>query len=263
MVRFRVGPGHGRTVITAGAHSWSVNLDRRRRGTAKVYVHGTRGPLTFTVASRDKTRPPRGGLRRARTGRAVHLMTGRFVDRAGAPDPDLACLRRPRKVAITDAGWSSSVARWAHNPEVAGSHPAPATRETAGQRPINQLVEWASDVSVTDPLPRLAAKIIVCGSASCLARPGQGARRLRHPERPPGPTSQESPARGPVTAPAGCKPPTEQGWSTGYRTLTGVSRGSPREGPTVTRRDVTGSKRSPRGRFGLGGARLSRPMTTR
>ena len=26
-----------------------------------------------------------------------------------------------------DAGWSSSVARWAHNPEVAGSNPVPAT----------------------------------------------------------------------------------------------------------------------------------------
>ena len=32
-----------------------------------------------------------------------------------------------RKVALSDAGWSSSVARWAHNPEVAGSNPAPAT----------------------------------------------------------------------------------------------------------------------------------------
>ena len=31
----------------------------------------------------------------------------------------------------TDAGWSSSVARWAHNPEVAGSNPAPATSEKA------------------------------------------------------------------------------------------------------------------------------------
>src|SRR5438874_3075601 len=28
---------------------------------------------------------------------------------------------------ITDAGWSSSVARWAHNPEVTGSNPVPAT----------------------------------------------------------------------------------------------------------------------------------------
>ena len=27
----------------------------------------------------------------------------------------------------TDAGWSSPVARWAHNPKVAGSNPAPAT----------------------------------------------------------------------------------------------------------------------------------------
>src|SRR5689334_22963361 len=30
---------------------------------------------------------------------------------------------------FTDAGWSSSVARWAHNPEVAGSNPAPATKK--------------------------------------------------------------------------------------------------------------------------------------
>lgn len=27
-----------------------------------------------------------------------------------------------------DAGWSSSVAHWAHNPEVGGSNPPPATR---------------------------------------------------------------------------------------------------------------------------------------
>ena len=27
----------------------------------------------------------------------------------------------------TDAGWSSPVARWAHNPKVAGSNPVPAT----------------------------------------------------------------------------------------------------------------------------------------
>ena len=28
---------------------------------------------------------------------------------------------------LIDAGWSSPVARWAHNPKVAGSNPAPAT----------------------------------------------------------------------------------------------------------------------------------------
>ena len=31
------------------------------------------------------------------------------------------------KITSTGAGWSSSVARWAHNPEVVGSNPAPAT----------------------------------------------------------------------------------------------------------------------------------------
>ena len=32
----------------------------------------------------------------------------------------------------SDAGWSSSVARWAHNPEVVGSNPAPATNSKIG-----------------------------------------------------------------------------------------------------------------------------------
>jgi hypothetical protein len=30
-------------------------------------------------------------------------------------------------LVTADAGWSSSVARWAHNPEVTGSNPVPAT----------------------------------------------------------------------------------------------------------------------------------------
>ncbi len=33
-----------------------------------------------------------------------------------------------RILMSADAGWSSSVARWAHNPEVAGSNPVPATQ---------------------------------------------------------------------------------------------------------------------------------------
>ena len=41
--------------------------------------------------------------------------------------PICSGLIRCRNVGFTDAGWSSSVARWAHNPEVAGSNPAPAT----------------------------------------------------------------------------------------------------------------------------------------
>src|SRR4029078_2372713 len=47
--------------------------------------------------------------------------------RARQDRPDLDTRHRPGNVAFTDAGWSSSVARWAHNPEVAGSNPAPAT----------------------------------------------------------------------------------------------------------------------------------------
>ena len=40
-------------------------------------------------------------------------------------------------VPTSDAGWSSPVARWAHNPKVAGSNPAPATKFPLG----NELVE--------------------------------------------------------------------------------------------------------------------------
>ena len=39
-------------------------------------------------------------------------------------------LPSPRRLPIIprpDAGWSSLVARWAHNPKVVGSNPAPAT----------------------------------------------------------------------------------------------------------------------------------------
>src|SRR4051812_41848830 len=38
--------------------------------------------------------------------------------------------------AASDAGWSSQVARRAHNPEVAGSNPAPATRKAPETGPF-------------------------------------------------------------------------------------------------------------------------------
>ncbi len=41
--------------------------------------------------------------------------------------PGVTGLCRCAKLDIRAAGWSSSVARWAHNPEVAGSNPVPAT----------------------------------------------------------------------------------------------------------------------------------------
>ena len=39
----------------------------------------------------------------------------------------VAWVRFPSPAPVYDAGWSSQVARRAHNPEVAGSNPAPAT----------------------------------------------------------------------------------------------------------------------------------------
>ena len=53
--------------------------------------------------------------------------------RVWRPSSRLLCLTSVKsggKVLTTDAGWSSSVARRAHNPEVAGSNPVPATRKT-------------------------------------------------------------------------------------------------------------------------------------
>src|SRR3954452_5093866 len=38
--------------------------------------------------------------------------------------------------AASDAGWSSQVARRAHNPEVAGSNPAPATKKAPETGPF-------------------------------------------------------------------------------------------------------------------------------
>src|SRR6185437_15924257 len=60
--------------------------------------------------------------------------------REGYALPPSASATRPRRPADLlwspgvhtvkehDAGWSSSVARWAHNPEVEGSNPSPATK---------------------------------------------------------------------------------------------------------------------------------------
>src|SRR5213592_637358 len=58
--------------------------------------------------------------------------------RGSSPGLVLICLggRGPIQLVHADAGWSSSVARWAHNPEVAGSNPAPATKFAVRQMHI-------------------------------------------------------------------------------------------------------------------------------
>src|ERR1700728_2053371 len=49
---------------------------------------------------------------------------------------DLPGVAGGHTVEHNDAGWSSSVARWAHNPEVAGSNPAPATKLVQVRGPV-------------------------------------------------------------------------------------------------------------------------------
>ena len=49
------------------------------------------------------------------------------------------CSRSPQVVAIGDAGWSSPVARQAHNLKVAGSNPAPATNPQRSSGRIYQM----------------------------------------------------------------------------------------------------------------------------
>ena len=50
-----------------------------------------------------------------------------------------------------DAGWSSLVARRAHNPKVAGSNPAPATNENPGCAWVFPILGGPSGVPV-DPV---------------------------------------------------------------------------------------------------------------
>src|SRR6266481_7831337 len=42
-----------------------------------------------------------------------------------------------------NAGWSSLVARWAHNPKVGGSNPLPATNGRFWEKPGSDLFSWA------------------------------------------------------------------------------------------------------------------------
>ena len=58
----------------------------------------------------------------------------RLVQRLGCGRCRVGLPVRMIRVLQSDAGWSSPVARWAHNPKVAGSNPAPATKLYLDQR---------------------------------------------------------------------------------------------------------------------------------
>ena len=88
-------------------------------------------PRTRRGSSRTPSLSPTSGDRAPRTAEdgGARPTTSRRRRAASRIAPiDLGRPRPIRNVVFTDAGWSSSVARWAHNPEVAGSNPAPATK---------------------------------------------------------------------------------------------------------------------------------------
>ena len=84
-----------------------------------------------------------------------------------------------------DAGWSSLVARRAHNPKVAGSNPAPATKQNSRSGPVPRTGSSASG----GPRPHRAAV-------------GQLCDHVATPERPSG-ASGRQPDDALVTRPAG------------------------------------------------------------
>ena len=62
--------------------------------------------------------------------------------KAGGGEVPQNFLGWPRKLLVCyyqSAGWSSLVARWAHNPKVEGSNPSPATNLTRMSRVSNQI----------------------------------------------------------------------------------------------------------------------------
>src|ERR1022692_4600977 len=80
--------------------------------------------------------PPAYDRRRPRTDNR-RLQAATAIGPRPAPSPPRS-YAIPKTCAITRrsaAGWSSLVARRAHNPKVAGSNPAPATNESPGRRP--------------------------------------------------------------------------------------------------------------------------------
>ena len=97
-----------------------------------------------------------------------------FVGRA-CRDPDLSGPNPSRKVAFSDAGWSSSVARWAHNPEVAGSNPAPATMHNRRSEPgswvtTGPVLAFHVSTSSADTASRWAPRGRHCGNQGSVAK---------------------------------------------------------------------------------------------
>ena len=109
---------------------------------------------------RRPTRPPRHLLRR-RPRRCSRAGGGRCGCLAGTV--------RACRMSFFAAGWSSLVARRAHNPKVGGSNPPPATKESAGQSPPSREGSSVSRTSHPTPIPTKSGYVVPCvvRSASC------------------------------------------------------------------------------------------------
>ena len=110
---------------------------RQRRGAARPGPAGVRPRRPGTGRRRPGRVPgplrqgPRARRRRRSRSTKARSSAGSPSPAGSSPSPVTLIwvgTRPCRNLDFTDAGWSSSVARWAHNPEVAGSNPAPATK---------------------------------------------------------------------------------------------------------------------------------------
>ncbi len=113
-------PGSRGPKVEVSAAGWSSSVAR--------WAHNPKVAGSNPVPA---TRFPVPSSSRARGFHRVDLARSSFGKADLPPGP------RGPKVEVSAAGWSSSVARWAHNPKVAGSNPVPATKETpSGESPL-------------------------------------------------------------------------------------------------------------------------------
>ena len=113
----------------------TMRVVRMMRSRGQVDAEGAEDPpaehngglladLELCPAGRARGLPPgQGGRWQGHGGLALYRRPKQL-----RPSP--ICIGRREFIFLghNDAGWSSSVARWAHNPEVVGSNPTPATK---------------------------------------------------------------------------------------------------------------------------------------
>ena len=119
-------------------HSVSVSSMVRSETLRRLALaHETRGALTTSHTQDCNCTPPCWARRLACSGSATASPGARDVEIGGArarrhgvsrEEPR----REERRAGAFTAGWSSWSARWAHNPEVVGSNPTPATNYLQG-----------------------------------------------------------------------------------------------------------------------------------